>query len=39
MLLLAALTAFDLAQMAELFPIKNFAFRTEFLLRGNMADV
>ena len=38
MLLLAALTAFDLAQMAELFPIKNSAFRTEFLFRVNIAD-
>jgi len=25
--------------MAELFPIKNSAFRTEFLFRGNIADV
>jgi hypothetical protein len=39
MLLLPALTAFDLAQMAELFPIKNSAFRAEFLFRGNIADV
>jgi hypothetical protein len=29
----------DLAQMAELFPIKDSAFRTEFLFRGNIADV